>query len=404
MESLSCSSYLMPTIGVSHGVAWSGKFPVTPSLVRGWGARVRPHRFFFYSKKSSFPDFQYYAKPRRLLPATGPELFVDASLEKIISSLQLDGSQCLYKVLLHTSSIYGSGLSDLNAGILVCVIDENDDSILERIPTILHKEDIIHFQKGSTDEFIFVGPKLGRIEAMWVSLESGTWRLAGTNLTIFSACNYQAEQSSKDESRYHSISYNFEVEDVLLGEGGEMSMVELRPCSVTEYAGADSFVAVDAREKPLARKGTTKEDGMKEYAKLKYSLLLYDAMLVFAGTSISSFTAGEDTALAFLTGGITGFLYLLLLQRSVDRLSVPELVSVNKGSNLYRLFGLRGPLLVLAFALGVGVLVVKREVPGIEAALTPKEVVVGMMGFLACKVSVVLAAFKPISIGMEDSN
>lgn len=235
-------------------------------------------------------------------------------------------------------------------------------------------------------------------------IRSGTWRLAGTNLTIFSACNYQAEQSSKDESRYHSISYNFEVEDVLLGEGGEMSMVELRPCSVTEYAGADSFVAVDAREKPLARKGTTKEDGMKEYAKLKYSLLLYDAMLVFAGTSISSFTAGEDTALAFLTGGITGFLYLLLLQRSVDRLSVPELVSVNKGSNLYRLFGLRGPLLVLAFALGVGVLVVKREVPGIEAALTPKEVVVGMMGFLACKVSVVLAAFKPISIGMEDSN
>lgn len=404
MESLSCSSYLIPTIGVSLGVARSGKFPAIPSPVRGWGARVRPHRFFVYSKKSSFPDFQDYAKPRRLLPTTGPELFVDTSLEKIISSLQLDGSRCLYKVLLRTSSIYGSGLSDLNAGIQVCVVDENGYSILKRIPAILHKEDIIHFQKGSTDEFIFTGPKLGRIEAMWIGLESGTWRLAGANLTIFSTCNNQAEQSSKDESHYHSISYNFEVEDVLLGEGSEMSMVELRPSSVTEYAGSDSFVVADAREKPLAEKGITKEDGMKEYANLKYSLLLYDAVLIFAGTSISSFTAGEDTALAFLTGGITGFLYLLLLQRSVDRLSAPELVSVNKGSSLYRLFGLRGPVLVLAFALGVGVLVAKREVPGIEAALTPKEIVVGMMGFLACKVSVVLAAFKPISIGMEDSN
>uniref|UniRef100_A0A7C8ZRY1 Uncharacterized protein n=2 Tax=Opuntia streptacantha TaxID=393608 RepID=A0A7C8ZRY1_OPUST len=183
-----------------------------------------------------------------------------------------------------------------------------------------------------------------------------------------------------------------------------MSMVELRPCSVTEYSGTDSFAVVDASDKSVAQKGVTKEGSMKEYANLKYSLLLYDAMLVFAGTSISSFTAGEDTALAFLTGGITGFLYLLLLQRSVDGLSAPELISVNRGSNFDRFFKLRGPLLVLAFAFGVGVLVAKREVPGIEAALTPKEIVVGMMGFLACKVSVVLAAFKPISIGMEDSN
>jgi len=64
-------------------------------------------------------------------------------------------------------------LSDLNAGILVCVVDENGDSILERLPAILHTDDIVHFQKGSTDEFVFTGPKLGRIEAIWISLESG---------------------------------------------------------------------------------------------------------------------------------------------------------------------------------------------------------------------------------------
>lgn len=50
------------------------------------------------------------------------------------------GSECLYTVKLQTSSIYGSGLSNLNAGILLCLIDENGDSILQRIPASLTKE------------------------------------------------------------------------------------------------------------------------------------------------------------------------------------------------------------------------------------------------------------------------
>ena len=33
--------------------------------------------------------------------------------------------------------------------------------------------------------------------------------------------------------------------------------------------------------------------------------------------------------------------------------------------------------------------------------LTPKDLIVGMVGFLACKVSVVLAAFKPIRPGLK---
>lgn len=335
---------------------------------------------------------------------------MDKSLEKIVSSSQLDGSQCQYKVLLHTSSTSGSGLTDLNAGILICVIDENGDSVLERIPAILHNGNTFHFQRGSTDEFIFTGPKLGKIDAMWISLESGTWRLAGANLTIISAYNNQAEESNKNEYLYHTVGYNFELEDVLLGEGGDITMAELRPCSVIEYSGADSLTLVDIaslnQAASLAEKGITKEESMKEYTNLKYSLLLYDAMLIFAGTSISSFTAGENTMIAFLTGGITGFLYLLFLQKSVDGLSAQESILVNEGSNFDWLVGrLKGPLLVLALVLGIGVLMVKREVTEIEVVgLTPKDIVVGMMGFLACKVSVVLAAIKPISIGMEENN
>ena len=33
--------------------------------------------------------------------------------------------------------------------------------------------DMLHFQRGSLDEFIFEGPKIARLKALWVSVESG---------------------------------------------------------------------------------------------------------------------------------------------------------------------------------------------------------------------------------------
>lgn len=104
------------------------------------------------------------------------------SLEgKLSTSLRVEGSiQCLYKVKLGTSNIYSSALTDLNAGILLCLINENGDSILQRIPATLSSNhytesdsDTPEFQRGSIDEFIFEGPDLGRIEALWIGLESG---------------------------------------------------------------------------------------------------------------------------------------------------------------------------------------------------------------------------------------
>ena len=64
--------------------------------------------------------------------------------------------------------------------------------------------------------------------------------------------------------------------------------------------------------------------------------------------------------------------------------------------------GLKGPIVSVALALGFAVLVVKYTTgDDIDVILTPKDIIVGMMGFLACKVSVVLAAFKPITVGPE---
>lgn len=321
--------------------------------------------------------------------------------------------------MLRTSSTYGSELSDQNAGILLCLIDENGDSILERIPAILSQDhiqqsedavtsDIIRFQRGSNDEFIFWGPKLGRIQALWIGLDSGSWRLGDASLTITSADNHRREEASENGSMYCSITYEFGAEDVLLGEGSDLAMTELRPRLVTERNGADSVSIINgssAQAVSRAEKGITNEESMREYADLKFSLLLYDSMLILTGTSITSITVGKNTALAFLLGGIGGFLYLLLLQRSVDTLPAPELIVENKGNNFNRLFGgVRGPIVVFVSAFAIAVLAAGHDKPDVIGALTPKEILAGMVGFLACKISVVLAAFKPVSMGMKDND
>ncbi|KAK4608147.1 hypothetical protein RGQ29_001813 [Quercus rubra] len=372
-------------------------------------------RFHFriLSKISDFQDFQGYAKPFRLLPAKEVKVYTDTAAEKIFKSVNEDGSQCLYKVKLGTSNIYGSSLSDLNAGILLCLIDENGNTILQRIPASLMTDhstkfedvvdpEILHFQRGSVDEFTFEGPNLGRLEALWISLESGQWRLGSVSLTAICGCQPSLEEQDGDEHKYFGFQYDFQTEDILLGEGSDVSMVELKPRLATKVSGVDSFAVFGkslSQQTSFMSRGTSIEESMREYADLKISLLLYDAILIFVGTSVASFSAGENTAFAFLTGGLSGFLYLLLLQRSVDGLPVstdPASISRKTKGTDSMFGGFRGPVSGLALVIGFALFIVKYSSGDIPLAWTPKELVVGMMGFLACKVAVVLAALKPI--------
>lgn len=129
-------------------------------------------------------DFQSYVKPSRILPASEVKVYTNASAENLLSSLKEDESKSLFRVQLGTSNLYGSSITDFNAGILLCLIDEVGNSILKRIPVSLMTDhstesgditngDALHFQRGSVDEFIFEGPKIARLEALWVSVESG---------------------------------------------------------------------------------------------------------------------------------------------------------------------------------------------------------------------------------------
>lgn len=389
-----------------------------------FGAQPRPHRLLVSSKKSVIQDFQGYAKPLRLVPAIQVDVCTNASPEETVKSIDEVESRSLYRILLRTSPIYGSELTDMSAGILVCIISETGDSILQRIPatTSFYQEhleesedfathDALHFKRSSTDEFIFQGPKLGNIEAVWISVESGRWRLGGANLTVINGSKLQSKESTEYNSEYTSTRYDFEAEDILLGEGGEISMIELRPGKVTEYSDTDisQLLNIDITRSTFSgEKVITKEESMQEYTDLKFSLLLYDAILIFSGTSIASFTAGENSALAFLTGGIAGFLYLLLLQRSVDGMQAPDTISQRKEDeyDTRRVFGgLKVPLMIMALSFCFAILVAKRGSMEVDMVLlSSKEIVVGMMGFLACKVAVLLAAFKPLSIGLKDAD
>ncbi|KAK2978917.1 hypothetical protein RJ640_019232 [Escallonia rubra] len=363
------------------------------------------------SHQHSVPDFQGYAKPSRLIPARVVEVCTDLPLEKLVTSFNVGGLESIYKVTLQTSNIYGSGLTNINSGMLLCLIDENGDSILQRLPVTSTKDhpiqsgkelvsDALNFERGSVDEFIFKGPMLGKIQALWISPESGQWRLGGASLGVISRSLIR-EEDTKEDIEHVGLKYDFVTDDVLLGEGSDTSMIELRPSRIMEISG-DSFASLSkdlSKSALLETNNVSKEESMKEYADLKFSLLLYDAMLILAGSAIASFSVGENAAFSFLTGGVGGFLYLLLLQRSVDGLPAPAPTAANRAGNVDQVFErFKVPVSSLVLTLAFAVSITAVKVGSVDGAvmLTPKDLVFGMMGFLACKVAVVLAALKPL--------
>ncbi|KAL9676926.1 hypothetical protein QQ045_005148 [Rhodiola kirilowii] len=400
------------TVNANHLSAAVHRFPAIgqsrqPSRLKRFRSAAPRTRCSISSKKSNYQDLQSYAKPSRLFPTKELRLPTDDSLKKLFSFT--DECHSVYTVKLRTSNLYGSSLSDTNAGVLVCLIDENGYSVLHRLsayeaeastiqPNSDNVSDAIHFQRGSVDEFTFYGPKLGKIEAIWIGVDSGQWRLGGVNLTLIHARKDTSEQNEEDRNPFFGLRYDFETDEFLLGEGSENSMVELRPSSVTELSLSDSSASMTS-EVTQSMSLQSNEESMKAYADLKLSLLLYDSILIFSGTAIASFLAGDEAAFAFLFGGISGFLYLLLLQRSVDGLPSPASASSETKGNFEQMFeGFRSPVSGLAFVIGLTILALKYGSNDPQLSLTPKDLLVGLMGFLTCKVAVLLAAFKPMPI------
>ncbi|XP_015062269.1 uncharacterized protein LOC107007928 isoform X1 [Solanum pennellii] len=375
--------------------------------------RICSSSWKIHFKKLDFQDFRDYVKPSRLLPATNVKFCGDWSLETLLNHSKFDRSNSIYQVKLQTSNAYGSDLTDINSEVLLCLIDENGDSILQRISAGLENarfvqsqdSDLLQFRRGSVDEFIFEGPKLGKLAAVWISPESGQWRLGGMNVTVISLLNSALIGNEKNLSDCTAIQYDFDIEDVLLGGKSDSSMIEFRPCSVIEFS-EDNIISLSEKTSPSSSVSTqniSNEDTMKEYTDLKLSLLVYDAILTIAGSSIA-FLAGDKSAIAFLTGGIVGFLYLLLVQRSVDGIPSSELTQSNRTETLDQTDkGFKGSVLNIALALAVTIVAAKYAPGDVARVLTPQDLMLGTIGFLLSKVSVILAAFVPITGGLREN-
>ncbi|CAM8964568.1 unnamed protein product [Rhodiola kirilowii] len=376
------------TVNANHLSVAVHRFPAIgqsrqPSRLNRFRSAAPRTRCSISSKKSNYQDLQSYAKPSRLFPTKELRLPTDDSLKKLFSFT--DECHSVYTVKLRTSNLYGSSLSDTNAGVLVCLIDENGYSVLHRLsayeaeastiqPNSDNVSDAIHFQRGSVDEFTFYGPKLGKIEAVWIGVESGQWRLGGVNLTLIHGRKGTNEENEEDRTPFIGLRYDFETEEFLLGEGSENSMVELRPSSVTELSLSDLAASMTAE--------VTQSMSLQSNEETTASCL-----------------AGDEAAFAFLFGGISGFLYILLLQKSVDGLPSPASASSETKGNFEQMFeGFRSPVSGLAFVIGLTIVALKYGLNDPQLSLTPKDLLVGLMGFLTCKVAVFLAAFKPMPI------
>jgi hypothetical protein len=206
---------------------------------------------------------------------------------------------------------------------------------------------------------------------------------------------------------FSGLQYTFDKLNVLLGEDGA-SVAEARPIGVTDLSGISIS---DLQEGQLSSARTVesimemKEDGLREYADLKQSLLLYDISIVITGFSAFTLASNDGAAYSFLVGGIGGFLYLLLLQRSVDGLpAISSPLEASSSEPYLNFSGIRRPWLIFSILMVAGAVALKYGAGGDSLELTPTELFVGAAGFLANKVAVLLAAFKPLQSNLESED
>lgn len=394
----------------------------------------------------------------------------DSLEEGLCASTLPDLSESIYRVALTTSNNVDSDFSDINVGILLCMIGENGNSIIHRIPAISSapqalSEDTaktvqrtfnhLRFQRGSVDIVIFRGPDIGQLAAVWIGPESGSWRLGGLNVMVIppsQSVGNPVDNLENLNSRNLRLYYSFRTNDVLLGEDGD-SAAELRPFKMQELSGNDIWMR-PLNPSAFATMETTQvvsgmqQESLKEYKDLKFSLLLYDAVLVACGTSIAAIAGSQEISNGFAIGGVLGFMYLLLLQRAVDRLSESSsfgtegypgpknnessleddhihreskveqqgqnmdmknsTLSINNQFQLKnerfqdKIAGFRGPLTNLSWTITI-LFLASRYAPGnVAILLKPEELLSGAAGFLTCKLAAVIAAFRTIPADWKD--
>ena len=125
---------------------------------------------------------------------------------------------------------------------------------------------------------------------------------------IHGARNTPEDLEGTLELKFSGLQYTFDKLGAVLGEDGA-SVVEARPIAVTDLSGISIS---DLQEGQLSSARTAssikelKEDGLREYADLKQSLLPYDISIIITGFSAFTLASNDGAAYSFLVGGIGG--------------------------------------------------------------------------------------------------
>jgi len=294
---------------------------------------------------------------------------------KLLSSSTTDAAEdsMAFTLQLVTGSRRGAGVSEPHAGVRVALIDVDGNAFLQYIPR--HNASSSRFEAGNVDSVVVEAPNLGRVEAIWVAPESGTWFL----------------------------------EEVALKErGGAADADAVRfPCSRT--LGVDDCPAAELRPQVTVTRTPEEvqsmvERGMEEYAELKKRLLITNVELVIAGTLACAGLLGIAYAKAFAGGGVVGLLYIYLLEKQVDSLapteSSPKNVLIGSMvSSPLRLIMLGG--LGVAAAKGTGLSILSDAVE--TGATDPRDLVLtGALGFFMYKVAVLLTASQTADVDPQE--
>ncbi|KAI5071821.1 hypothetical protein GOP47_0014072 [Adiantum capillus-veneris] len=356
----------------------------------------------------------------------------------------------LFQVILTTSKDYGSSISDLNAGVLLAFIGKDGRCFMYRLSNLVSRNMFetkqsmelcesrhtpYRFQRGAQDVVTFLGPDVGKLEAVWVAPEQGTWRIQDMTVRVFLEPLDKDIRADREKSGGTIFQYNFTCEEALIGEE-TTSAAELRVSSISEISNeeflhVDSSICVSGAQTSL---GQVREEGLKEYEALKVSLLSYDALLVVAGSAIAAVAGHKDISEGYLIGGVLGFLYLFALERAVDQLpaapsyppssknenfSITSERKTTLGNNSDSLYttersnlqvlaesfnSFRAPLTRLSGILAFSAVVAKAVNTVNTQALSKEMLLAGAAGFLMTKFATILASNMPLSLKQANSS
>ncbi|BBM97748.1 hypothetical protein MPTK1_1g08000 [Marchantia polymorpha subsp. ruderalis] len=380
---------------------------------------------------------QTFVNPSWLFPSRDGDGAEDGASTSGRSAAKEAGAgefDALYFLTIRTSQEDNSDLTEPSAGIQLAMIGQGGQSLLRTVPPVAASSPsrfrTARFQAGASDDDVFQGPDVGRLAALWIAPERGTWRLAQArvivvqwvrefdgridrgsvkdDLSAMLTAMAEALQESGGSRKWRGLVHLFDSNEKLIGSEDDTRAAELKPSLVREYSDPISMREallgssiksgkIPSSYLPAEEVERLRELSMKEYEDLKLQFLGITLLLVGVGTA--SFAAlGQDRLTeSFAAGGLGGFLYLLSLQKFVDQLPGPGNSSTaapqaDEGASS-TLGAARLPLSV-ALVAGIALLVGRISQGGAVASITPQMLVAGVGGFLTSRVAVILASLR----------